>query len=176
MLTLTLFRHAKSSWDLSGVDDRDRPLNARGIAAAPLMGAFLRKQGLKPDLILCSSAVRTRQTLELASGGWDPEPRTKFEGALYLAEPFSMLERLRKTPGTVKHVMLVGHNPGLQILALELVGEGDPELITALSQKLPTAGIVVLTFEGKSWKDVGPRKGRLVHFATPKMIAAAAAG
>ena len=173
MLTLTLFRHAKSSWDISGLDDRERPLNARGISAAPMMGAFLREQGLKPDLVLCSPSVRTRQTFELAGSGWQPEPRTKYESALYLAEPYGLLERVRKTPGTVKHLMIIGHNPGLQILALELIGEGDPELVHTLSEKLPTAGIVVLTFEGKNWRDVTPRKGRLVHFATPKMLAVA---
>jgi phosphohistidine phosphatase len=175
MLTLTLFRHAKSSWEIAGLDDRERPLSARGITAAPLMGAFLRHQGLRPDLVLCSTSVRTRQTFELASGGWEPEPRTKYEGALYLAEPFNLLERVRKTPKTVKHLMIVGHNPGLQILGLELIGDGNPALIAALSEKMPTASIVVMTFESKSWKDIGPRKGRLVHFATPKMLAAAAA-
>jgi phosphohistidine phosphatase len=175
MLTLTLFRHAKSSWDTSDLDDRDRPLNERGLAAAPLMGAFLHEKGLMPDLVLCSTAVRTRQTLELASDAWQPKPRTKHEGALYLAEPISLLERVRRTPGTVRHLMIVGHNPGLQILGLELIGTGDPALIAALSQKLPTAGVVVLTFETKSWRDVGPRKGRLAHFATPKIRAAAAA-
>jgi len=175
MLTLTLFRHAKSSWDAPDLDDRDRPLNARGLAAAPLMGTFLKEHNLKPDLVLCSTAVRTRKTLELAGGGWQPGPRTKFETALYLAEPTNMLERVRRTPGTVRHLMVVGHNPGLQILGLELIGTGDPALIAALSQKLPTAGVIVLTFEGKSWRDVGPRKARLVHFATPKILAAAAA-
>lgn len=175
MLTLTLFRHAKSSWELSGVDDRDRPLNARGNSAAPMMGAFLRENGLKPDLVLCSTSVRTRQTLELARDGWDFEPRVKYETALYLAEPVSLLERVRRTPATAKHLLVVGHNPGLQILAIELVGEGDPAQIAALSNKLPTAGVVVLTFDGKSWRDVAPRKGRLVHFATPKMLTAAAA-
>jgi len=175
MLTLTLFRHAKSSWDTADLDDRDRPLNARGTEAAAMMGTFLRDKGLKPDLVLCSTTVRTRQTLELASGGWQPEPRTKYEGALYLAEPVSLLERVRRTASTVRHLMIVGHNPGLQILGLELTGTGDPTLIATLSQKLPTAGIVVLTFEGKSWRDVGPRKGHLAHFATPKILAAAAA-
>ena len=175
MLTLTLFRHAKSSWDISGLDDRERPLNARGLSAAPMMGAYLREHDLKPDLVLCSTSVRTRQTFELASGGWEPEPRTKYEGALYLAEPVSLLERVRKTPASVKHLMLIGHNPGLQFLAIELIGEGEAAKIAAISEKLPTAGVVVLTFEGKNWKDVAPRKGRLVHFATPKTIAAAAA-
>lgn len=175
MLTLTLFRHAKSSWDLAGLDDNERPLNARGMAAAPLMGAFLTEQGLKPDLVLCSTAVRTRQTLEHACTSWQPGPKVKYERVLYLAEPDDLLERVRKAPGTAKHLMIIGHNPGLQVLAIELIGDGDPALISALSEKLPTGGVVVLTFEGKSWKDVGPRKGHLVHFATPKMLAAATA-
>lgn len=175
MLTLTLFRHAKSSWELNGLDDRERPLNARGLAAAPMMGAFLRQQGLRPDLILCSTAVRTRQTLELAASGWQPEPRTKYEGALYLAHPFDLLERVRKTPRTVRHLMIVGHNPGLHILAIELIGDGNPELVASLSSKLPTAGVVVLAFDAKTWTDVGPGKGRLVHYATPKTLMAAAA-
>lgn len=173
MLTLTLFRHAKSSWDISGLDDSERPLNARGTAAAPLMGHFLKQQGLKPDLVLCSTSVRTRQTFELATSGWEPEPKTKFEKALYLAEPIGLMERVRKTPSTVKHLMIIGHNPGLQVLGLELIGEGDPALIAALSEKLPTAGVLVITFDAKSWKDVAPRKGHLLHFATPKLLAVA---
>jgi phosphohistidine phosphatase len=175
MLTLTLFRHAKSNWDTPDLDDRDRPLNARGLAAAPLMGAFLREHNLKPDFVLCSTAVRTRQTLELASDAWQPKPRTKHEGALYLAEPISLLERVRRTPGTVRHLMIVGHNPGLQILGLELIGDGDPEQINAISDKLPTGGLIVITFDAKSWSDVGPGKGRLAHFATPKLLMATAA-
>ncbi len=175
MLTLTLFRHAKSSWELNTADDRERPLNARGLAAAPMMGAFLRDQGLKPDLVLCSTAVRTRQTLELASSGWEPEPKTKFEGGLYLADPSDLLARVRKAPRTVKHLMIVGHNPGLQIFAVELVGEGDPELVGAISSKLPTASVVTLAFDVKAWADVAPGLGRLIHFATPKRLMAAAA-
>ena len=175
MLILTLFRHAKSSWHISGLDDSERPLNARGLAAAPMMGAFLRQHDLKPDLVLCSPSVRTRQTFELASGGWEPEPRTKYESGLYLAEPVGLLDRVRRTPTTVRHLMIVGHNPGLQILGIELIGTGDPIQIAALSEKLPTAGVVVLRFEGKNWKDVGPRKGYLAYFATPKTLAAAAA-
>lgn len=175
MLTLTLFRHAKSSWELNGVDDRDRPLNARGAAAAPMMGTFLRKEGLIPDLVLCSGAVRTRQTVDLAFADWEPAPKIKYEGALYLADPFDILARVRKTPRTISHLMVVGHNPGLQILAIELVGNGDPDQISALSAKLPTAGVVVMTFDVKSWRDVGPGKGQLVCFATPKSLMAAAA-
>ncbi len=175
MLTLTLFRHAKSSWELNGLDDRERPLNARGLAAAPLMGAYLAEHRLVPDLALCSTAVRTRQTLELASGDWRPAPKTKYEDALYLADPFDLLARVRKAPRTVKHLMIVGHNPGLQILAIELIGEGDPAQIGAISSKFPTAGAVVLTFDVKTWADVGPGKGRLAHFVTPKLLMAAAA-
>lgn len=175
MLTLTLFRHAKSSWELNGLDDRERPLNARGIAAAPLMGAFMHENRIRPDLVLCSTAVRTRQTLDLAMAEMKPASKVKHEDALYLADPFLLLERVRKTPRTVKHLMIVGHNPGLQILGLELIGDGDPELIGAISDKLPTAGVIVITFDAKTWTDVAPGKGRLAHFATPKMLMAAAA-
>lgn len=175
MLTLTLFRHAKSSWEMNGLDDRERPLNARGLAAAPKMGAFMQSNGIHPDLVLCSDAVRTRETLSLALPSLKPAPKVKYEAALYLAEPMGLLERVRKTPATVKHVMIVGHNPGLQILAIELIGAGDPELIRAISDKLPTAGVVVLAFDAKSWRDIAPGKGRLAHFVTPKMLMAAAA-
>jgi phosphohistidine phosphatase len=175
MLTLTLFRHAKSSWELNGLDDRERPLNARGLAAAPRMGAFMRENRIRPELILCSTAVRTRQTLELVVADMKPAPKVKHEAALYLADPFLLLERVRKTPRTVKHLMIVGHNPGLQILGLELIGDGDPELVRAISDKLPTAGVVVITFDAKAWSDVAPGKGRLTHFATPKLLMATAA-
>ncbi len=175
MLTLTLFRHAKSSWEMDGLDDRDRPLNARGIAAAPMMGAFMQDNGIEPDLVLCSDAVRTRETLDLALPVFKTRPKVKYEGGLYLADPFDLLARLRKTPRTVKHLMLVGHNPGLQILALELIGDGAPALVRAISDNLPTAGVVVLTFDAKDWRDIGPGKGHLIQFATPKMLMAAAA-
>lgn len=160
MLTLTLFRHAKSSWELNGLDDRERPLNARGAAAAPLMGAFMQEHRIRPEFVLCSTAIRTRQTLDLAIMELKPAPKVKHEAALYLADPLLLLERVRKTPRTVKHLMIVGHNPGLQILAIELIGDGDPELIRSLSDKLPTAGVAVITFEAKTWTDVGPGKGQ----------------
>ena len=175
MLTLTLFRHAKSSWELNGLDDRERPLNTRGLEAAPLMGAFMHKNRIRPELVLCSTAVRTRQTLNLAITELKPAPKVKHEDALYLADPFLLLERVRKTPRTIKHLMIVGHNPGLQILAIELIGDGDPEAIKAISDKLPTAGMVVITFDAPSWSDVAPGKGHLTHFATPKLLMAAAA-
>lgn len=175
MLTLTLFRHAKSSWEMSGLEDRDRPLNARGESAAPVMGAFMHENDIVPDLVLCSGAVRTRQTVDLAFADWDPAPKIKYEDALYLADPFDILARLRKAVRTAKHLMIVGHNPGLQILAIELIGDGDPAVIGTLSDKLPTAGVVVIEFDAKTWRDVGPGKGRLVSFTTPKMLMAAAA-
>jgi phosphohistidine phosphatase len=139
------------------------------------MGAFMQENRIRPELILCSTAVRTRQTLDLAFAEMKPAPKVKHEDALYLADPFLLLERVRKTPRTVKHLMLVGHNPGLQILGLELIGEGDPDTIEAISDKLPTAGVILIAFEAKTWSDVGPGKGRLACFATPKMLMAAAA-
>ena len=114
MLTLSLLRHAKSSWDDSSLDDFERPLNKRGEAAAPRMGAFMAQHGLAPDLILCSSAVRARQTLELVLPHLADRPQVVYEDGFYLAAPSAMLARLHKVDAKVRHVLIVGHDPGMQ--------------------------------------------------------------
>src|SRR5262249_29231195 len=145
MLTLSLLRHAKSSWADARLKDIDRPLNARGEDAAPLMGAFMAREKLSPDLILCSPAERTRQTLELVLAYLEPAPEVVSEAGLYLASPGGMLKRLRKLARKIRHVMIVGHNPGLHALAQQLVGdEGEAESLEALAAKFPTAGLAVI--------------------------------
>src|SRR5450631_2444347 len=126
MLTLTLLRHAKSSWE-EPLDDFDRPLAPRGKKAAPEIGAALAARGLRPDLILCSGALRARETLGLVIEDLGaPAPEVIYDDALYMAAPGTLLKRLhgiasapqRDAP---RHVMLVGHNPGFEELALMLV-------------------------------------------------------
>lgn len=173
MLKLALLRHAKSSWENPDSSDFDRPLNARGLHAAPEAGRHLRGLSFAPSLILCSPAARTRETLDLAL----PEmrlaapPEIVFDDKLYLAPPAEMLDRLRKADAKHLSVLMVGHNPGMHNLADALAGPG-PEASEALnerlSEKFPTAAIAVFTFNKKSWRDVGPRTGRLTEFWTPK--------
>ena len=168
MLTLSLFRHAKSNWDDPGLKDFDRPLARRGEAAAPRMGAFMAEHGIEPDLILCSPAVRTRQTLDLVLP-YLAGPTVVYEEAFYLAAASQLLARVRRIEAKVRHVMIIGHDPGMHGLAIELAGAGAPEQMQALAAKFPTAGLAVLDFELDDWSTVA-RAGQLRLFMTPKRL------
>lgn len=170
MLTLALLRHAKSSWDNPSQEDFDRPLNERGLKAAPAAGAALVKLSLKPDLILCSAAARTRQTLKyvLASLAPPVPPATVIDEKLYLAGPVTLLEFLRDIPEGPTSVLVVGHNPGLHALALTLTGGGDPVARAALAVRYPTAALAILKIDRDRWRDLRPSDGKLEAFWTPK--------
>jgi phosphohistidine phosphatase len=170
MLTLSLLRHAKSNWDNPGAKDFDRPLAKRGEEAAPRMGAFMAKNGIAPELILCSPAVRTRQTLDLVLPQLAGTATVAYEEAFYLAAPSVLLARLRKVGAKVHHLMIVGHDPGMQGLATELSGSGDAEALEALARKFPTAGLAVIRFKAREWAKIEPGKGHLEIFITPKML------
>jgi phosphohistidine phosphatase len=170
MITLILFRHAKSSWDDPAVEDFDRPLAARGRNAAPKMAAHLAEQGLLPDLILCSASLRTRQTLALALPAFAPVPQVDYAEALYDASVATLLAIVRDAPANARKLMVIGHNPGLQSFANYLIGQGEPAVRRALAGKFPTAGIAAITFEAESWSGLQPGAGRLELFATPKRL------
>jgi phosphohistidine phosphatase len=170
MLTLSLLRHAKSSWDNPGAKDFDRPLAKRGESAAPRMGAFMASHGVTPELILCSPAVRARQTLDLVLPLLTGTPTVEYEEAFYLAAPSALLARVRKIGAKVHHVMIVGHDPGMQGLAMDLAGTGDAETLASLAGKFPTAGLAVIRFKAREWGKIGPAKGHLELFMTPKAL------
>jgi phosphohistidine phosphatase len=170
MLTLSLLRHAKSSWADARLRDIERPLNERGEKAAPRVGAFMARRDLIPDLILCSPAVRTRQTLDLVLPYLKAAPTVVYEDALYLASPATLLKRIHQVGSRVRHTMLVGHDPGMHLLALELAGSGPDEDLHALAEKFPTAGLAVIVFEARSWTKVKAGGGRLELFAAPKRL------
>lgn len=169
MLTLSLFRHAKSAWDDASLEDFARPLAPRGTQAAPAMAAFIHKAGFKPDLVLCSAARRTRDTWALMAGRLG-QPRTVYLQELYEAGAGTLLASIRKTKSDVHRLMLVGHNPGLQALAVNLIGSGDPADIEAISAKLPTAAFVQIDLDVKTWRSLKPASGHLVRFMTPKRL------
>ncbi len=172
MLTLSLLRHGKSAWDDPGLDDHDRPLARRGRDAAEAMGAWLHANGPRPDLVLCSSAVRTRQTLErLLIELRPPRPEVVIEPALYLATATAMLALVRKVRPDVCNLMIVGHNPGMHALALDLTGTGLRRDIASMAMKFPTCGLAVLTFAVEAWSEVRPASGQLVKFLPPRSLA-----
>ncbi len=170
MLTLTLLRHAKSDWDDSKLADFDRPLAERGLKDAPIMGRAMAANGIAPDLVLCSPAVRTTETWALASEELTAVPETHFEEALYHARPLVLLQRLRAVPNTARHVMLVGHNPGFHAFAAQLVGSGPVKLVEAMKSKYPTAGVANIELDVASWSDLAWGDGRLEQFLTPKTV------
>lgn len=171
MLTLALLRHAKSSWDQPGLDDFDRPLNARGTDAAPLMGAEIRRIGLQPDITLCSPALRTRQTLQLALPELVASGRgVRFDRDLYTASAEDLLAILRALPSEAKVALIVGHNPAMHNLALALVGSGAKEDLADLTDTYPTGALAVLTFEARHWREIDVRRGHLMHFTMPRRL------
>jgi phosphohistidine phosphatase len=160
---LLLLRHAKSSHDDPDLADHDRPLAPRGQRAAKAIGANMRERGLAPSLVLCSSATRARQTLEGVSP--DAHAAVRVESELYEATARALLERLRRIPDEVPSAMMVGHNPAMERLALDLAARG-PDLAD-LSRKYPTGALAVLEFEGK-WGDLDADGARLVAFVKPR--------
>jgi len=164
MRTLYLLRHAKSSWDRADLADHDRPLAPRGQRATKRLAKHLRSAGISPSLVLCSSAERARETLDGIAPGFESEVPVQVDRTLYGASSDALLERLRALDDALDSVMLIGHNPAIQSLALSL---GQGEELEPLEQKYPTAGLATLTFAG-SWRDLGPGAAELVEFVTPK--------
>ncbi|MDJ0942956.1 MAG: histidine phosphatase family protein [Kiloniellales bacterium] len=168
MPTLMLLRHAKSDWSDPALADFDRPLNKRGRRAAPLIGRHLRKQGLIPDLVLCSSALRARQTWELVSAELKAEVPIKFLRSLYLAPPSRLLATVQRQPKKVERLMMVGHNPGMENLAAHLAGGGDAKLRARMREKFPTATLAVLGFAAEAWAGVAAGGGELQRFVVAR--------
>ena len=169
--TILLFRHAKSAWDNPNLTDFERPLAPRGTRACGTMQRYLRELGLQPQIILCSAAVRTRQTLDGIKEAFNPSVEIKFDKALYLCSPNIFVGRLRELPDSCHTVMVIGHNPGLQHLALDLIGTGDTALLGRISAKFPTAGLATLRLETSSWQELGAGACELQGFVVPKELA-----
>lgn len=170
MPVLHLLRHAKSSWDEPGIADHDRSLAPRGERAAGAMAVYLRQEGIAPDLVLCSSAKRTRQTLDGIRPGLPNRVEVEITRDLYEVSGREILRRLRRTGAGVGELLLIGHNPGMEDLALRLTGPGsDPEAVGTLESKFPTGALASLAFDG-DWADLDSGLARLARFVVPKTL------
>ena len=167
-LILVLLRHAKAKKPDGTIGDSDRPLNKRGRAAAALMGAHFSRLGIRPDAVLCSSAMRTRETWTLFAPAAGLTAKPLFEDGLYLAEAEDLLDRVRSLPKRVKAALVIGHNPGLHELALDLAGKGDSLPMAALRERFPTGALAALSFEAKSWPGIEAGSGRLRELLFPR--------
>ncbi|MBI1208367.1 MAG: histidine phosphatase family protein [Azospirillum sp.] len=170
MKTLHLLRHAKSAWDDPELSDHERPLAPRGIRAATRMGRYLAATGFDVDLVLCSTARRAADTLAQVQTHLDSQAPVERERGLYQCGPAVLIERLRDLPDSAGSVLVVGHIPDLQEVALQLASGAETSGSRALAKKFPTAAIASLEFPTDHWRDLAPGSGLLIRFVKPKEI------
>jgi phosphohistidine phosphatase len=167
MRTLYLLRHAKSDRGDPALSDIDRPLAPRGRRDAPAMAAYMRERDYRPDLILCSPATRTRETLALLQPVLGPDIRVDFDRKLYLGSPDLLLRRLRDVEETVPSVLVIGHNPGLERLAAALAPRGDRRALARMREKYPTCGLAIIHLHIDRWEQTDLGAGTLTDFMAP---------
>jgi phosphohistidine phosphatase len=165
MRTLYLLRHAKSSWDDPALPDHARPLAPRGRRDAKRIAKHLDRLGITPTLVLCSPALRTQQTLDLLRPAL-AEVATQIEAQLYGASSETLLTRIRSVPEAVSSALLIGHNPGLQDLALMLASDGAE--LERLEAKFPTGALATLALV--EWRSLGPGQAKLLAYTVPKQL------
>jgi phosphohistidine phosphatase len=166
MKTLTLLRHAKSGWDDPIARDFDRPLNARGRLAAKTIGREMRAQGLSFDRVLASPAVRVVETLQDVAEGYGRALEPEFDRRIYLATPEILLELVQQADDAAATLLIVGHNPGLERLALLLSKASD--FRSEIAIKYPTAALTQIDFAVERWSDVAEGVGTIARFTRPR--------
>ncbi|MFD7733104.1 SixA phosphatase family protein [Kitasatospora phosalacinea] len=162
---LIVLRHAKADWP--DVPDELRPLAERGRADAAAAGRWLAEHGLVPDRVLCSTAVRTRQTWELAEPELGGAPELVLEPRAYRADADELVDLLRELPPVVRTALLVGHRPEVQELVLGLARGSGGEALERVREKFSTAGVAVLDVPGE-WGQLAPGEAELTEFAVPR--------
>lgn len=166
MTMLWLLRHAKAVPHESG-EDRDRALAPKGEAAMREMARWAAARRLAPALVLCSSALRARQTLALLAPVLEHRPALRFEDGLYLAGADSILARLRRIAARCESTLVVGHNPGLHELAMLLLRSGSDGPAKRLAQGMPTGALAGFAWQG-AWPALAPGAAELMDYVTPK--------
>ncbi len=162
MKTLLLMRHAKSSWKDDSLEDFERPLKKRGRKDAQKMAKVMKKNDLIPDLILSSSSIRTKETVETIVDELDYQKKIVYLDNLYMAEPQDFINELQTISNNYENVMIVAHNPGLEAY-LQII-DGEIEAV-------PTSGLGYLVLVLDDWKDISlDTMGDLIGFWTPKTL------
>jgi phosphohistidine phosphatase len=161
MKTLLLLRHAKSSWKDSDAKDFDRPLNQRGLKAAPAIGRLIRKRKLQPDLVLSSPAERARQTTQLMIEAAGLKTELRYDERIYEASVARLVGIVSELDDEAGMVMLVGHNPGFEELL---------EILTGEAHKFPTAALACIELNVEKWNKVRAEAGRLEWLVKAKEL------
>ncbi len=173
MRRLLILRHAKTEPGELGKDDRNRALDERGLREAGQLGAYMTTHALAPDYVMLSPARRVQETWNHLAGALNASPATSIDDRIYEATPHDILAIIAETATTVHSLLVVGHNPSLQEVALMLIASGDIEARERLREKLPPAGLVIIDFAFDDWSKLHAQSGRLERYITPKAIEAA---
>lgn len=164
MTWLFLLRHSKAGWAAPGMRDFDRPLDASGESDAEIVGMAMRASGYTPDLVICSSARRARQTLDGVARNL-PTGRIVYADGLYSTDAMGYVDIIRDAPEAAS-ILLIGHNPMTEDVAIALSGDGEESARSAMLGGFPTSALAVIRFSGKL-ADAAPGKGYLEAFLTP---------
>ena len=173
MPRLYLLRHGSAAGTPAGAGDIERPLSDEGIEDAKTMGRYLVESGAEPGLVLCSPATRVAETLEHVSAAFAAPLTAEVERSLYTAAPGGILEVIRRAGAAHAQMMVIGHNPALQGLALALCGRANPQGLAALAASFPAGALAVIEFGSADWTGVGLRGGILIAVVTPEQAAKA---
>jgi len=165
---LLLLRHAKAEPGDPEQGDHERALARRGRRDAKRVGAAMAKRGLAPDQVLCSSARRTRETLDRVLPHLPAGLALTVDRQLYLASPEEILARIALVEERVRCLLVVGHNPGIAALAEQLAGRGDSAALARLRSKFPTGALAELEVDAPRWRDLAPGRATLAGFLTPR--------
>ena len=170
MKYIYLLRHAKAANGGPQSNDHERPLTEGGKHSAAAIGAYMRQKNLMPELTLCSDAQRTRETLEYCQQGMQYDLPVDYIPKLYLASPAILFSFIQRQSNDLNQLMIVGHNPGIHQLALELAVHDASSYWEEISLSFPTASLAVISCHTESWELISPRSGRLEHFVSREHI------
>lgn len=171
---ISLLRHAKSSWDDIVPKDFDRPLNGKGKKAAQIMGTWMAREKITFDKIIASPAIRVIETVDGVEAGYGQKLNPMWERKIYLASSATLMDVIRESGGDADHVLMIGHNPSMEDLALNLVSESERDnaetslMLDELYQKYPTGTFAQIELEIDDWESIGSNPGRLLHFKRPR--------
>jgi phosphohistidine phosphatase len=164
-------RHAKSDWSNAKIDDHDRALTGRGEKAAKAMARYMTAQRMVPGLVLCSTAKRARLTLDAIIEELGVDVPVHYRRALYFTSPDIILDEIRDVDDSVDRLLVVGHNPDTQAIAVHLAADAHDPNVEAMARKFPTGALAIYNFDAASWRDIGWGSGKLKAFVRPKALA-----
>jgi len=170
MTILAVMRHAKSDWGQPGLDDFDRPLNARGRKAAEHVGRELMHRRVRFDHVIASPAVRVRETLEGVESGYGARFDVQFERGIYDASLETLFALVRAIPANVHAPLLVGHNPGLHQLVLDLTSDDDQHYRKHVAGKFPTAAVALVDLPAVRGDETAAGSGTIVELILPREL------